>query len=147
MTDEDQIESRSFYFFAKDYLKSAVYINDGREKRELKLRFSHNVAYYLFVHSIELGLKSFLCAKGMSKKELSTRKYGHNLDNLFQECINHGMNPSAHEGIVIEWLNTFVDDHAFRYLRQGFHSVPSEIDVRRACETILNMAKDACDQR
>jgi hypothetical protein len=143
---DDHYEGFGFYFLALDYWKSAMHINDAREQGELKLRFPHTVPYYLYVHSIELALKAYLRTKGVSKKELSRKKYGHNLETLLAECVRRAMSVAKHETIVVEWLNTFVDDQAFRYLRPGFQSLPADIDVRRACKALLDRAKSACEQ-
>lgn len=145
MTD-DHYEGFGFYLLAVDYWKSAVYIQNGRDCGKVELRFKHTVPYYLYVHSIELALKAFLRAKGIEKAKLSTRRYGHNLESLLRKCIQRGMRVDKHERIVVEWLNAFVDDHAFRYLRPGFQQLPADIDVRQACQGILETAKTACEE-
>jgi hypothetical protein len=42
--------------------------------------------YFLVSHSLELYLKSYLAAKGVSKSELKSRKLGHNLDDIYRLC-------------------------------------------------------------
>lgn len=42
-------------------------------------------AYFLVGHSIELALKAFLRAKGVSVYDLRSTEYGHNLESLVRE--------------------------------------------------------------
>jgi hypothetical protein len=72
MSDE-HFEAIGFYVLATDYWKSAAYINDVREDGRLQLRFANTAPYYLYVHSIELALKAYLRAKGVSKRRAEQR--------------------------------------------------------------------------
>jgi len=46
---------------------------------------------YLVGHAIELSLKAFLAAKKVSLKELASRKYGHDLEKLFERATELGL--------------------------------------------------------
>jgi hypothetical protein len=44
-------------------------------------------SYFLLGRSIELSLKAFLLSRGVTPKELKSRRFGHNLEVLFDEAI------------------------------------------------------------
>jgi hypothetical protein len=50
------------------------------------------IPYYLFCHAIELLLKAFLLANGISKKDLPKRDiYGHNLEKILKKANELGL--------------------------------------------------------
>lgn len=61
---------------------------------ELLLSNSEQVSlpsYFLLGRSVELSLKAFLLACGMTRRELKSRKYGHDLEALLDEAIMRGI--------------------------------------------------------
>ena len=73
------LSSISFFDTAK--LAHSAYDNG-----ELNLLFNEPI-YYLYCHTMELAMKGYLRAKGMSEKELSRHPFGHSLLNLWQACL------------------------------------------------------------
>jgi hypothetical protein len=48
--------------------------------------------YVLFYHAIELVLKAYLLAKGVSEKDLRNKnKFGHNIEKLVNEAVRCGL--------------------------------------------------------
>ncbi|TKB19161.1 MAG: hypothetical protein E5V75_08360 [Mesorhizobium sp.] len=48
-------------------------------------------AYFLLAHAIEVILKSYLAAHGVSKRDLRFKPYGHDIDYIFSECERRGL--------------------------------------------------------
>jgi len=48
-------------------------------------------AYFLLAHAVEVILKSYLAAKGVTKRELRQKPYGHDVDYIFSECERRGL--------------------------------------------------------
>ncbi|WP_322514622.1 hypothetical protein SR870_16485 [Rhodopseudomonas palustris] len=112
---------------AESFLKSAQHLRNGTVSGNLKLRFEMPV-YYLYSHAIELALKSFLRTKGFDMKQLSSRKYGHQLNVLWDECLKHGLklHPIRRDCTeqLIELLDPFATRYEFRYVITGFKQLP-----------------------
>lgn len=49
------------------------------------------VPYYLYCRSIELALKAFLLAKGLSKQQVASQRLGHSLASLLAQARTHGL--------------------------------------------------------
>jgi len=74
-----------FYHYGKEFFDAALGIKQSTKYSP--------VPYYLYCHSIELFLKSFLLVKGVTKKELKdTKNYGHNLEKILKKTIELGLN-------------------------------------------------------
>ena len=89
----------------------------------LELRFDAPI-YYLFCHALELTMKAFLRAKGMTAEELRSRDFGHKLLMLWQTCLEKGLHsPSSSEDYatqqVIEYLDPYTREFEFRYIQVG----------------------------
>lgn len=48
-------------------------------------------AYFLLAHAVEVILKSYLAAKGVAKRDLRHKPYGHDIDYIFSECERRGL--------------------------------------------------------
>ena len=73
-----------FHVYAKDFLRAGVSLE------ELNNRFSP-VQYYLLARAVELALKAFLSAKGLTLRELASRKYRHDLTKLLETAEGYGL--------------------------------------------------------
>jgi hypothetical protein len=89
---------------------------------------------FLYWHAIELFLKAFLLACGMSETELRGRKYGHNLSNLVNEATNRGLALEADDSEVLSLMPTADDMIDLRYIKVGLRKAPK----LEALETISN---------
>jgi len=54
------------------------------------------VKSYLLGHALELFLKSFLMKKGLSIKQLKSRRFSHNIDRLLKESLKHDIEDCFH---------------------------------------------------
>jgi hypothetical protein len=73
-----------FIIHAKDYYKA------GKSFQNSPPRAS--TPRFLFCLSLELALKGFLLANGIPKKELATKRYGHDLEKLLTKAQELGLN-------------------------------------------------------
>jgi hypothetical protein len=73
--------------------------------------------YFLLCHCIELSLKAYLAGKGVSDRELSGKKFGHNLKNLFDAAVERDLSLTAHACRLVKYLEEPHTDYAARYPR------------------------------
>lgn len=112
---------------AKDFFKSA----DGH-RRAVELLQPHEfkddgtrdslffALYNILGFTVELYLKAFLANNGMQDSELWTKKYGHNLKNLFEEAKNRGFSVGLEEmDKIIEFLASGHGKYEYRYVQEG----------------------------
>lgn len=81
--------------------------------------------YFLLVHSMELFLKSFLAARGVTKRELKKAHIRHDLEKLYERCTELGLPNVNH---LRDFAREFKDknsDHDFRYPTSFILRVPS----------------------
>ena len=133
-----------FHNYASDF---ATWANRSRTE---KSQFFSPVPYYLYCRSIELVIKAFLLAKGMTKKQLKTRKFGHDLTALLIEAKKLGL-----EDIVViesEWeielskANDYYFKKDFEYFNVtfGYHGLPSLAALNELSEKLLKSLKRIC---
>lgn len=108
------------------------------------------VPYYLYCRSIELVLKAFLLAKGITKKQLKTRSLGHNLTALLTKARQLGL-----EDIVVvksQWetelsrANDYYSKKDFEYFNVafGYYGLPSLAVLQEFSGQLLNSLKRVC---
>lgn len=79
------VSPTGFLFYATDFL-------NAHESYKSDNPFSP-VSYYLVCRSLELSMKSFLLAKGMTRQEIkNTKKYGHDLKKILRKAKELGIN-------------------------------------------------------
>jgi hypothetical protein len=131
------------------FLNAARYAHLAYCNGDLKLRFDMPI-YYLYSHGIELTMKAFLRARGVSVKELSNpRRFGHSLQKLWDECLARDIvvNPAPMHVIaeVVSLLEPYATSYQFRYIQTGLKTLPSLPDVRLAAEKLAAVIKPVCD--
>ncbi|HEX3536436.1 MAG TPA: hypothetical protein VHU15_06685 [Stellaceae bacterium] len=131
------------------FLDAARHAHRARCAGELKLRFNMPI-YYLYSHAIELTLKAFLRARGVSAAKLRNRElFGHSLQKLWNECLARDIMLDAAPSLVIAEVVSLLDPYAtsyeFRYIRTGFKTLPSLPDIRSAAENLATAVKPICD--
>ncbi len=136
-------ESFGFWSHAKEYLLAAKKVKDpsidykGKSKFELILP-----AYYLIGHSIELALKSYLSAKGYPHSELRKKKFGHDLENLLNECtrrkLGREVKLSKYQVQSIILLNKTYRNKKFEYLEYDNFRLPEYRYIFDVAQDLLN---------
>ncbi len=88
--------------------------------------------YFMFSHSIELGLKAFLMAHGHSVVEC--RKLGHDLTKAMQLAQSHNLGLSTLQETVVHSLSAQHDrTFSFRYFNPDGWSAPNFLNFERTC--------------
>ena len=87
----------------------------------------HSPTYFLLCQSIELTLKAYLAASGVSAKTLRDQRMRHNIELLFRyarRCF--GLAPTDPRfPPLVRWLSPHHLDHSFRYRKgAGFLELP-----------------------
>jgi hypothetical protein len=97
--------------------------------------------FVLFMHAIELALKSFLHLKGQALKSLQLN-FRHDLDALLAEAHRAGLEvDEADADAVVSRLNKYTERAAIRY--DFSFTMPLVADVRRVTQSILKATKPA----
>ena len=133
------------FSFSDSYFQAARYLREAFESDRLKLPFDAPI-YYLYSHALELAMKAFLRAKGMSGRELRSSGFGHQLLVLWQTCLEKGLygpstSATATVGQVIKVLDPYASEFEFRYIQVGTKSLPTLNDVELAAVRVLSMVR------
>ena len=83
VTPIDQLLPFDFFDLAKDFMHAY--------KTCPSMRPPEWPSYFLFCHAIELSLKAFLALHGLSREELASKTYGHNLASLMTKAVELGL--------------------------------------------------------
>jgi len=94
--------------------------------------------YFSVVHSMELFLKSYLVAKGVSKGELKKMKIRHDLELLYERCAGLGMPTVQHLGDFAREFKDKNSDHDFRYPTAYILKLPSP----KLCLEVMEPLRD-----
>lgn len=131
----DRTPPIALFLSGESFMLAARHLHAGLDADELRLRFEMPV-YYLYSHAVELALKSYLRARGISAKELKAN-FGHGLRKLFQGCTEQGLVlrpvPEAFIPDMVEMLDDLGRHHEFRYVTTGFKRYPVLADVSTVC--------------
>ena len=134
--EEQDIEDRTTPFgmfnMAESYWKAAVSL----EKAKVKSTHADSPVRFLYYHAVELYLKSYLRLKGLTVRELASRKIGHDFKNLTDEAEFRGL-PYMDEDRHIFRLMAETDAVIrSRYHRTGAFYWPTTDGLDRVCKSI-----------
>ncbi len=113
-------------------------------------KFFSPVPYYLYCRSLELVLKAFLLAKGVSKKQLKARSLGHDLTALLTKAKKLGLEEIV--TIKPRWdaelskANEYYSKKDFEYFNVGFayYGLPSLSVLQEFSDQLLQSLKRLC---
>ncbi|WP_119418072.1 hypothetical protein [Desertibaculum subflavum] len=130
MSDEDdRTTAFGLFNFAHSYWQSAVAL----KKADVSATHSDEPVTFLYCHAVELYLKAFLRAAGLSVKELRD-KYGHNVVKLADAAREDGLEFQDEDSAVIE-LIAQMGPVTLRYLRTGYFRRPALEALNRTCRS------------
>jgi len=107
----------------------------------------HGPVEFLHWHAIELFLKAFLLAAGLSEQELRNRPHGHDIQALSQEAIRRGLTPTEQDMAVLEFMPDAGAMIETRYLRTGAKTQPLMGEVEATCKSLYRLVSDALRSR
>jgi hypothetical protein len=73
-----------FHLWAEDFLSAAKAYGPVARKGSF-------VGHFLCCQSVELAFKAFLSLKGIERRKLAKKPFGHNLDELAKKSIDRGL--------------------------------------------------------
>lgn len=141
MRDEQRTLAFGLWRYAEQYLNAALAVQQPAESIAERLKQNISIpAYFLVGHSVELSLKAFLRAKGMSVSELASKRYGHNLESLVRESKRRKLGVAVRLKKVdvdaVLLLNQSYKPKDLEYIVTGSGQLPA-YDVLAACATKL----------
>jgi len=108
------------------------------------------VPYYLYCRSIELALKAFLLARGLSKQDIASSRLGHSLMSLLTKAREHGLDSLVSVKPTWEQELARADDQYtkkdFEYFTVRFHLThkPSPDILRELSRELRVSIRQAC---
>jgi hypothetical protein len=106
-------------------------------------------AYYLLGHSIELSLKAFLLARGVTFKELKSKKYGHDLMALLSAARRHRLGTEvplkARDIGLIQLLNFEYVAKRYEYRETGIYQIPDAALAQDVADRFVQKLKYFCE--
>lgn len=113
------------YMTARSYAQSSFVIVTSEHRNE-----KNDATFFLSTHlligfALELYLKSFLLAKGLSEEEIK-KNFGHDLEHLYTKSIENGLSRQYDKIIVIFKLGH--SNLSYRYPKEGADYPVNPID-------------------
>lgn len=133
--------------YAKDFLRAGSSLEDLPN-----MEFSP-VQAYLLAHAIELALKAFLRADGMSLKALKKKEYGHKLADLLGEAESRGLCAAVslkpEHLAAIRRADQYYSEKIFEYpnlgeMLKGYPKKPNPALLRDAAEVLVRELEAVC---
>ncbi len=112
------------------------------------------IPYFLYCRSVELVLKAYLSARGMTKAELKSKKnFGHDLCSLYAEAKNRGL--GAEVAICSDWeteigkANEYYNKKGFEYFEvakavRGYPELPDLDTLAQMSIALLRSTERLC---
>lgn len=101
--------------------------------------------YYLYCHAIELALKGYLRAHGVTLDELKGLR--HRLQPLLKRARTHGLDQGTPTKGYIDLtaaLDAYIKEHEFRYVITSLKRLPMLNALRDATERLLSATRATC---
>ena len=150
---DKRITALGLWRYGSDYLQAAFAVQKqpGNIFDEMHGKNVSMPAYYLIGHSIELSIKGFLRARGVSIKSLSSRKYGHDLQALIKEArkrkLGNEVKLSNNEIDAIMQLNKAYKNKEFEYIYPGLVTLPTYGRISKVAIKLSDGLKDICHRK
>ena len=129
---------------AKSFYKSAEKLNTGAQHMDAPLP-----VYYLFLHSVELALKSYLYYRGVDEDGL--RRIGHNLETAWQEAVDLGLCDLCSEcqklQECIQIIGPIYGGSQLEYFYPGSTRLPIIADIHECSGRILTVLDEFYDRQ
>lgn len=132
MTDADKrTNAIGLFNFANSYFAAAV----GLQRLKIKTTHPDSPVDYLYYHSIELYLKSYLRARGCTVRDISHR-FGHKLQLAAQVARWLGLEFHEKDWELITLVAQGGNQMASRYISTGFFTRPRHEALFGTCRSL-----------
>lgn len=123
--------------YSNEYFKAADKLRDN------SINHTSIPVYYLYGHSIELAIKSFLINHGYDDHGLRT--LGHDIVKSFEIAsylgIREYLNKSNEVEIVIAMIGPYYKSKSFEYIFKGYKTYPSILNMHNSAEDLVVAVK------
>jgi hypothetical protein len=128
--------------YAKTYLDAAIILHEHNKKK------LSGPLYYLVCHSIELALKAFLKANGITIVK-SKNKFGHDLGELLNEVIKFDLFRLERVDcdlfcLMVLQANFYYKEKEFEYLYSGYKKYPEIGPLISGAKELIDVVYIAC---
>jgi len=124
---------------AKSFHKNAEKLNTGPQHLDAPLP-----VYYLFLHAVELSLKSYLYFRGVDEDGL--RKVGRNLESAWQQAVDLGICELCSECQAlqqcIEIIGPIYRGNELEYFYPGGRRLPVVEHICKSSDKIINVLEN-----
>jgi hypothetical protein len=124
-TEEDRTTAIGLARYAYEYIEAAILVeNNGPTGAHI----SPIPAYFLALHGIELTLKSYLRHKGLTARELRSKKYAHDLHSCHKTAkaldLHSVFNEQPNDAKAMRLLVELNERQGLRYIKTGMKDFP-----------------------
>lgn len=98
---------------------------------------------FLHWHAIELFLKAYLLADGLSEDELRRKPFGHNVQALATEAVKRGLQLTAKDRSLVSFMPNTDAMIELRYLKVGVKTVPVIEEIEATCKSLYRLVAEA----
>lgn len=114
--------------YANEYIEAARLVDDEYAKKHSGSLISPIPAYFLAYHGIELTLKSYLRNQGVLVRDLSSKKYGHDLHVCYRKAnelrLLDFFDEKPDDIRAMKLLTALNQNHSLRYIQTGMKEFP-----------------------
>ena len=128
--DDDRTTPFGLFNFAHSYWRSAQALQAAR----VKATHAGAPVEFLYIHAIELYLKSFLRLKGLPVKELRSKKFGHDIRAIAKKAKELGLHFDDADDDVLAVIAA-MDITDIRYIKTGPVRRPTYEALDRTCKS------------
>ena len=128
---------------ARSFHSSAEKLNTGPQRLDAPLP-----VYYLFLHAVELSLKSYLHFRGVD--ESSIRRIGHDLETAWQQAVDLGICDLCSQcqelQDCIEIIGPIYRGNQLEYFYPGRKRLPAIEDMDKCSDKIITVLGNFYEQ-
>lgn len=132
-----------------NYAHSFLAAGQALLKTNLPLGSTHpdSPVEFLHWHAIELFLKAYLLADGMSEDALRKRPFGHDITTLTEEAGKRGLVLTDHDRSVLSFMATTDDMIDLRYLKVAMKTIPVIGEIEATCKSLYRLVAEELRSR
>src|SRR3954462_3482911 len=135
---EERTTPIGLFHNAETYWQAAVAL----EKAKVRSTHPDSPIRFLYYHAIELYLKSLLRLHGHAVRELSSRKFGHDIKTLTERAAQLGLTFETEDQMIFKLMGETDAVIRSRYHRTGAFYWPTLDGLDRICDRLHRPIRD-----
>lgn len=133
--EEERTTPIGLFNFAHSYWRSAVAL----QKTKVHATHPGEPASFLYLHALELYLKTFLRLNGIPLDVLRSRKYGHKICCLSERAATFGFQVDEEVRSIL----SCIDIIEMRYIVTGYKTLPTHETLDKTCHSFHTQTEAA----